>query len=259
MSKRKPLTEAQWLAEPTSYILLKYLQQHRQAARIVGGKRKLRLLSVGCCRAAWHLITNELCQRAIDVGERAADSKAKRTEVRAVSAEVNALVISTQDRMLALHGRGINFANPSPELQTLVLEQWMAYAAAYTLTQRGGVLGQQIVTQSVANLHSSSDQKIDREKQVQKLAEVDRFHADLIRDVYGNPFQTIPLESHWLSSNVRDLARTIYDHRAFERLPILADALMDAGCDNDGILDHCRGPGPHARGCSVVDLLLGKG
>jgi hypothetical protein len=49
-----------------------------------------------------------------------------------------------------------------------------------------------------------------------------------------------------------------YDERAFERLPILADALMDAGCDNADILAHCRGPGPHERGCWAVDLILGK-
>jgi hypothetical protein len=54
------------------------------------------------------------------------------------------------------------------------------------------------------------------------------------------------------------LARGIYEDRAFDRMPILADALQDAGCDNEDILDHCRGPEPHVRGCWVVDLLLGK-
>jgi hypothetical protein len=54
------------------------------------------------------------------------------------------------------------------------------------------------------------------------------------------------------------LARGIYDDRAFDRLPILADALIDAGCDDEAILGHCRGPGPHVRGCWVADLVLGK-
>jgi hypothetical protein len=54
------------------------------------------------------------------------------------------------------------------------------------------------------------------------------------------------------------LARLIYDERGFERMLELADALEEAGCDNDGILSHCRGPGPHVRGCWVVDLVLGK-
>ena len=62
----------------------------------------------------------------------------------------------------------------------------------------------------------------------------------------------------WLASLVLGLAQAIYDERAFDRLPILADALEDAGCTDAAILEHCRGPGPHVRGCWVVDLLLGK-
>jgi hypothetical protein len=54
------------------------------------------------------------------------------------------------------------------------------------------------------------------------------------------------------------MAQVIYDERKFEDLPFLADALEEAGCDNADILNHCRGPGPHVRGCWVVDLLLGK-
>jgi hypothetical protein len=57
---------------------------------------------------------------------------------------------------------------------------------------------------------------------------------------------------------VLDLAHWIYQERAFDRLPLLADALMDAGCDNDDILSHCRSDRPHVRGCWVIDLLLGK-
>ncbi|OWK45372.1 hypothetical protein FRUB_01703 [Fimbriiglobus ruber] len=61
-----------------------------------------------------------------------------------------------------------------------------------------------------------------------------------------------------MTSNVVALACGIYQERAFDRMPILADALQDAGCDSDDILAHCRGDGPHVRGCWVVDLLLGK-
>jgi hypothetical protein len=74
--------------------------------------------------------------------------------------------------------------------------------------------------------------------------------------VIGNPFR--PVTPAWQSDAVVRLAQAIYDERAFERLPILADALAEAGCDHAAILEHCRGPGPHVRGCWVVDLLLGK-
>jgi hypothetical protein len=81
--------------------------------------------------------------------------------------------------------------------------------------------------------------------------------SHLFRDIFGNPFRPVSLDPAWLTSTVVLLAKGIYDDRAFDRLPILADALQDAGCDNDDILGHCRGPGPHVRGCWVVDLVLG--
>jgi hypothetical protein len=66
------------------------------------------------------------------------------------------------------------------------------------------------------------------------------------------------LDPNWLTSTVRALADGTYEQKAFDRMPILADALQDAGCSDEQVLDHCRGPGPHVRGCWVVDLVLGK-
>jgi hypothetical protein len=67
------------------------------------------------------------------------------------------------------------------------------------------------------------------------------------------------IESSLLTSTVLDLARQMYDSRDFSPMPILADALQDAGCENDEVLNHCRGStAPHVRGCWVVDLILGK-
>ena len=68
----------------------------------------------------------------------------------------------------------------------------------------------------------------------------------------------VRIQATWLTSAVVALARGIYADRAFDRLPILADALQDAGCDSDSVLSHCRDAGPHARGCWVVDLLIGR-
>jgi hypothetical protein len=82
--------------------------------------------------------------------------------------------------------------------------------------------------------------------------------SDLLRDIIANPFRAVSMNCVWSTSDVIALAEAIYTERAFDRLPILADALEDAGCDHADILEHCRGPGPHVRGCWVVDLLLGK-
>jgi hypothetical protein len=83
--------------------------------------------------------------------------------------------------------------------------------------------------------------------------------AKLVRDVAGNPFRAVTLDPDLRTSDALALARSIYDDRAFERMPILADALQDAGCEDEDVLGHCRGPDPHVRGCWVVDLVLGKG
>ena len=82
--------------------------------------------------------------------------------------------------------------------------------------------------------------------------------ADFLREIFGNPFCPAQVHPQWLSWNggtVRQLAEAIYTDRAFDRMPILADALEDAGCTDADILDHLRGPGPHVRGCWVVDML----
>lgn len=82
--------------------------------------------------------------------------------------------------------------------------------------------------------------------------------CELIRDVFSNPFVHPAFEPEWRTSTAVALAQGMYKSRDFSAMPILADALQDAGCDNADILDHCRGPGPHVRGCWVVDLVLGK-
>jgi hypothetical protein len=83
----------------------------------------------------------------------------------------------------------------------------------------------------------------------------------LLHCIFGNPFRPVSLDPAWLHCNggtVRKMAEAIYDDRAFDRLPILADALEEAGCTDRAVLDHCRGSGAHVRGCWVLDLLLGK-
>jgi hypothetical protein len=76
--------------------------------------------------------------------------------------------------------------------------------------------------------------------------------------VLGNPFRRTSVDPRARTGTVVSLAHSIYEARAFDRLPILADALEEAGCTDAEILTHCRGPGPHVRGCWVVDLILGK-
>lgn len=83
--------------------------------------------------------------------------------------------------------------------------------------------------------------------------------AQQMRDVFSNPLRSTTVNQEWLAWNnatVVNLARTIQTERAFDRLPILADALEDAGCHDAAILEHCRGGREHLGGCWVIDLLL---
>ncbi|MCE9560796.1 MAG: hypothetical protein K8U57_01950 [Planctomycetes bacterium] len=83
-------------------------------------------------------------------------------------------------------------------------------------------------------------------------------HTGFLRDIFGNPFHPVALDPSWLTPTVVRLAEHIYHKRAFDQMPILADALQDAGCDNADLLNHCRQPGEHVRGCWVVDMLTGR-
>jgi len=80
----------------------------------------------------------------------------------------------------------------------------------------------------------------------------------LIHEVIGNPFRPNTFSSDWRTDTAVTLAHSMYESGDFSVMPILADALQDAGCENEDVLNHCRSEGPHVRGCWVVDLVLGK-
>jgi hypothetical protein len=82
--------------------------------------------------------------------------------------------------------------------------------------------------------------------------------VQILQHLFGNPFRPTSIAPSCLTPKVVALAQEIYDNYAFDRLPDLAEALEEAGCDNQEILNHCRAPGPYVRGCWVVDLVLGK-
>src|SRR6185295_8434857 len=92
----------------------------------------------------------------------------------------------------------------------------------------------------------------------EKLDEECRTDCILLRDIFGNPFRPVTLNPAWLTPTVQQLAALIYEERQFDKMPLLGDALEEAGCSNEEVLQHCRGGGEHCRGCWVVDKVLGK-
>ena len=82
--------------------------------------------------------------------------------------------------------------------------------------------------------------------------------AILFREIAGNPFRPMSLDDQRPAPAHVQLAQAVYDGRTFDRMSELADALEREGCASEEVLTHCRGPGPHVRGCWVLDLILGK-
>jgi hypothetical protein len=106
---------------------------------------------------------------------------------------------------------------------------------------------------------AAEPQPIDRDAvRDAALNQADAVVVRLLRDIFGNPFRPVSFSPAWRTDTAVALARQMYESRDFGAMPILADALQDAGCDDADILEHCRGPGPHVRGCWVVDLVLDK-
>jgi hypothetical protein len=84
------------------------------------------------------------------------------------------------------------------------------------------------------------------------------FLPSVTREIFGNPLRSVVFDPEWRTTTAVAIAHAMYESRDFSPMPILADALQDAGCENGDILGHCLGEGTHVRGCWVVDLVLGK-
>jgi hypothetical protein len=248
------MTEADWdtATDPGAMLTL-------AAPRV--SDRKLRLYLTGCCRRRWELFTDARCREAVEIAERYADGRATDAELvhgvnaaraagrRTPEASAETLIegevgrhvtnaawvtcdrSEDQRRVLRPAGTGAPFAYAADVADNL------AAARGIVAAQASG--GGSAVTEAVGFAELTAQ-------------------AELLRCVFGDPFvYTVP-EPRWRTSDVLGLARAIYAGRGFDRLPILADALEEAGCDDADVLFHCRRHREHARGCWVIDLLLDK-
>jgi hypothetical protein len=169
---------------------------------------------------------------AVETAERFADDLAAYSELVEASAH------TTSDWTAAFACR--EAADPDAGIDSA---SWAAGNAAHELAER--LAGDTV--------NSPDDPRFVTALQTQR-----QIQADLLRCIFGNPFRPVAFDPRWRTADVLGVARGVYDERAFGRLPVLMDALLDAGCDNADVLEHCRSEGPHARGCWVVDLVLGK-
>jgi hypothetical protein len=222
------MTEAEWLNTTNPDLMLDHVRDSTS-------ERKLRLFAIACCRAFWHLLSDEVSRQAVEVAERYVDRRATHEERDAAyRAALSAVSLQAPERWkrtaaLAAH--------------RVVDSDWPLFGRWYGSSKFGKTYAWNAVME-IQNYPRRPER------------------CELIREIFGNPFRPVQLEAaclDWNEGTVPRIAQWIYDEHGYDDLPILADALEEAGCRQDEILAHCRAPGcHHVRGCWVVDLILGK-
>jgi hypothetical protein len=195
--------------------------------------RKIRLFACAWAFHDWRLLADERSQDAVLIGEAFADSQSNTAALAEAHAAATAARAAVDPLKGGRHVRGLK--SQMGEFASRRAADVARAAASPSLSIRDMT--------GLAVWASGTEQC---------------FLADLIRELIGNPFQSVVGDPRWRTSDVIGLAQAIYEEKAFERMPILADALMDAGCEDEQLIAHCRGESQHVRGCWLVDLVLGN-
>jgi hypothetical protein len=221
--------------------------------------RKLRLFAVACCRRLMPLLTDPQSRTAVEIAEKYADGLASPEELACAAKEADAVTKAERGAMT------------EEDLEDIPESSVSAVAEAVTRLHAGAA-----AASTAGKATEVANWLADLAAELEGTPQGDSFAADaavaaqagsrevqvsLLHDLFGSASWPDPITLAWFAWNdgtVRRIAQAIYDERAFDRMPILADELEDAGCDNADILNHCRSGGEHVRGCWVVDLLLGK-
>lgn len=223
------MTEKEWLSGEDPAALIAHLCDLR-LNRTKANRRKFWLFACGCCRCVWHLFETEpVCAEMIAAAERFADGAGPFIDVQSCDRRLNV-----------------------PNYGRVQYVMMAARSLAYTNVQIVATTAATACASAMSHGLLFPDYTPNWSRELSRS-------ACLLRCIFGNPFRRTSFNPAWRTSDVMLLAQGIYDERAFDRMPILADALQDAGCDNADILAHCRdATTPHARGCWVVDSILGK-
>lgn len=253
------MTEEEWLACGDPTLMLEFVG--KQAS-----ERKLRLFAVACCREVEQLITDDRSLRAIEVAEKFADGGADAAALLAAANAANeasypitpmpsglgVALWAAHLTAYAAHTANAYLVPPARVRPTYGGYDRQAFATPESFVCMVSIF----VAQALSATSGLQPEGIDSER---LLDAIYQRHAALVREIFGNPFRPVAFDAAWRTSDALLLANGIYAERAFDRMPILADALQDAGCTNDDILNHLRDPhATHVRGCWALDLVLGK-
>ena len=211
--------------------------------------RKLRLFACGCVRRAWRLLADPRSRAAVEAAEAFADNEHLDPAAARRAAE-EAVWASTGMARRSAARAAANTTGPEP--RPLHYSPFRARQHQHDLIAcvRDAALS---AARALALCRSEAERQ-------EYWADERLEQANLLRCVLGNPYAPVVLAPGWLTWRdglVVEMAWAIYERHRFGDLPILADALEEAGCDDAAVLRHCREPGPHARGCHVLDAVLG--
>ena len=247
------MTEAEWLACTEPGPMLEFRRRNATC-------RQLRLFAVACCRRFWSRLDPnhvEELQRAIELAERFIEKQATYDECGATRADLASRTLS--DQTIAI------MCALAPEIRDTAVAG--ANAALSAMCYREELVVPERRAQ-VALLHdifgplSFRSVALDPSVLAGLVVPERRAQVALLHDVFGSlPFHPVTVPPDVLAWNDRlvpRLAQAIYVERRWGDMPILSDALLDAGCGDEEILAHCRAGGEHVRGCWVIDLLLGR-
>jgi hypothetical protein len=256
------MTENEWL-ERDEWPERMLLELHKACTegQVRISERMLRLFCCACCRRVENVVRDDRVLKAIDVVERHVDGLATDDELQLAGDAIERALEESYEEGFRITPGDFNWlVVPIPSLHLI---EAAAYAAGRT---PGGILmGGWFALAMLAAMkcrlavtHAASEAGKDHQPVTQAVLVR---HLCLLRDCLGNPFRPVSLNTAWPAWNdgiIPKLAQSIYEELAFERMPILADALEEASCTNPDILNHCRSHEEHVRGCWVVDLILGK-
>jgi hypothetical protein len=240
------MTEQEWFTTTTPWPMLEFIHDK-------GSERKWRLFAVACCRLVWHLLTDH-GHRLVEAVEQYADQRARPRDLVALFKDYSPHQVATP----TMPG-----GSQAAEAVGLLGGQWRwrTYFTKDHDQPPARFTGQQgtPVSAVVDGVARSAAEALAKAVPWQQARQRE---GELLHDLFGPLlFRPVTLDPAWLTWHgglVVSMARQMYESRDFSDMPILADALEEAGCDNADILAHCREPGEHVRGCWVVDLLLGK-
>jgi hypothetical protein len=248
------MTEQEWFACEAPQKMREYLEEKGRVR-----ERKLRLFACACCRRAARWFLDPVQHAAVDVLEKYADGAATTDELAAACTDASQfdeghVLLSEeredvrQDYLAAAYHAAQAVAQATSDDRPGTDEPTYFHRLYDTIMHSVEAAGFGSVVEDPAHGRSLPAQATER-----------RVLAALLRCVMGNPFRLPSFSAKWRTDTALSLARQMYESREFSAMPILADALQDAGCDNEDILSHCRDTQlPHVRGCWVVDLVLEK-